>query len=91
MNILFWGLTISLFGKVFLGIGVLIAHAKIAQEKSIDWRVIRSIRIEFVITGIGLAMIIFGYLLEIYFFHSANLLLCLGEACVNNINTLLPR
>lgn len=89
MNILFWGLTISLAGKIFLAIGVLIAHAKLAREKSIDLEVIQSIRIEFIITGIGIALILFGYLLETYFFHSADLLSCHGAACTEAITTQL--
>lgn len=88
MNILFWGLTLSLFGKVLLAVGVLLAHAKLAEEHRIDLQVIRTIRIEFIITGIGLALIIFGYLLETYFFHAADLLTCYGIDCVDASRSL---
>lgn len=91
MNILFWGLTISLIGKALLAIGVLLAHHKIAHEHRIDKQVLKSFRTEFVITLIGLLFILGGYLLEIYFYHAADLLLCNGEACVNAIEALLQQ
>ena len=90
MNLLFWGLTIGLIGKILLAIGVLVAHHKIAHEHMIDRAVLRSFRIEFIVTGIGIALIIFGYFLEIYFYHYADLLSCSGAACAAAASTLLP-
>ncbi len=81
MNILFWGLTFGLLGKVLLAMGVLIAHGKLAREHRIDRKVIRTFRIEFIVTLIGLVLMLLGYAMEISFFHEAELLSCDGAVC----------
>ncbi|MEX0918174.1 MAG: hypothetical protein WDZ93_03385 [Candidatus Paceibacterota bacterium] len=88
MNILFWGLTLSLIGKVLLALGVLLAHHKIAHEHRIDRKVLRTFRTEFVITLIGLFLILMGYGLELYFYHFANLLTCHGTDCTPYLEAL---
>lgn len=88
MNILFWGLTLSLIGKVLVALGVLLAHSKIAHEHRIDRQVLRTFRTEFVITLVGLFLIIVGYGLEIYFYHFANLLTCQGTNCAPYLDAL---
>lgn len=88
MNLLFWGLTISLLGKILLAVGVLVAHHKIAHEHQIDAEVLRSFRMEFIVTGIGIGLIVFGYLLEIYFYHAASLLSCTGVECTTYLNAI---
>ncbi len=69
MNLLFWGLTVSMLGKVLLAIGVLMAHSQIAHEHRIDAKVLRTFRTEMWITLAGLVLIIAGYFMEIYFYH----------------------
>jgi hypothetical protein len=88
MNILFWGLTVSLIGKVLVVCGVLFAHAKIKHEHRIDKMVLASFRTEFVITVIGLLLIIFGYFLEIYFYHFADLLSCSLMECARMLDSM---
>lgn len=89
MNILFWGLTMGLLGKILLVIGVLLAHGKIAHEHKIDRAVIQSFHKEKIITLIGLFLIIIGYLLEIYFYGFAEMLNCSGIECAANLSSLL--
>ena len=91
MNILFWGLTISMIGKVMLAAGVLIAHAEIAHEMRIDRRVLQSFRVEKVLTIMGLLLIVFGYLLEIYFYDFTSMLTCFGDACRLNAAATLSQ
>ena len=89
MNILFWGLTFGLMGKVLLAVGVLIAHGKLAHAHKIDRGVLRSFRIEFIVTVIGLILILLGYAMEISFFHEAELLSCGGPVCGAALDLIL--
>jgi hypothetical protein len=68
MNLLFWGLTISMLGKVLLAIGVLKAHSQIAHEHRIDAKVLRTFRTEMWITIAGLIFILAGYGMEVVFY-----------------------
>ena len=86
MNFLFWGLTISVVGKLFLAIGVLKAHSEIAHEHRIDAKVLRTFRTERWLTIIGIALIVLGYGLEIYFYGFTPFLTCSGEECMASIN-----
>lgn len=82
MNILFWGLTISMIGKVLLATGVLWAHYEIAHERKIDKEVLKGFRVELILTIAGLLLIIGGYALEIVFYGFAtNMLTCHDGAC----------
>lgn len=82
MNLLFWGLTISVIGKVMLATGVLIAHSELAHERRVDQLVIKSFRIERILTVTGLLLIIGGYALEISFYgFDTPFLTCFGEEC----------
>jgi hypothetical protein len=69
MSILFWGLTIGVIGKILVAIGILKVHYVMAMEKSIDEIVIRTFVLEKILTIIGVLLIIFGYLLELYFYE----------------------
>ena len=86
MNFLFWGLTISVVGKLFLAIGVLKAHSEIAHEHRIDAKVLRTFRTERWLTIIGIALIVLGYGLEIYFYGFTPFLTCSGKECMASIN-----
>lgn len=81
MNLLFWGLTISVIGKVLLAVGVLLAHSEIAHEHRIDKKVLKSFVLERWLTIFGLALIVFGYALEIYFYGLTSFLTCEGFEC----------
>jgi len=81
MNLLFWGLTISLLGKVMLAAGVLLAHSEIAHEHRIDAKVLRIFRIEMWITLFGLVLIVIGYFMEITFYGFTPLMDCGFENC----------
>lgn len=89
MNILFWGLTFGLVGKILLAFGVIIAHANLAREHRIDRKVIRSFRIEFILTFVGILLIVFGYVMELSFFHEADLLSCDGPVCGAALDLIL--
>lgn len=81
MNLLFWGLTISVIGKILLAAGVIIAHTELAHERRIDSEVIRSFKLEMVLTVLGILFIILGYAMEIYFYGFTPLLTCTAEEC----------
>lgn len=82
MNLLFWGLTVSLIGKVMLAAGVLIAHSELAHEKRVDSEVLKSFRVERILTVTGLLLIVGGYFMEIYFYGFATTFLtCFGPEC----------
>lgn len=82
MNLLFWGLTVGVIGKILLATGVLIAHSEIVHERQIDQQVIRSFHIERWMTITGLLLIVLGYGLEIYFYgFTIDFLTCIGSEC----------
>jgi hypothetical protein len=82
MNLLFWGLTVSVIGKILLASGVLIAHSELAHEKRVDSLVIKSFKLERVLTITGILLIVGGYAMEIYFYgFDTNLLMCHGDQC----------
>lgn len=81
MNLLFWGLTISVIGKVMLAVGVLIAHSELAHEKRVDNLVLKSFKVERTLTILGLILIVAGYAMEIYFYGFTDMLTCFGPEC----------
>jgi hypothetical protein len=83
MNILFWGITLGTLGKVIIGLAVLRVHMKIFEERKIDGAVLKSIRIEHVLTLLGIALILLGYLLEVAFYNGVNLFSCSGLSCAS--------
>ena len=90
MNILFWGLTISVIGKIMLVSGVIIAHSEIAHERRIDNLVLKSFRVERILTVAGLLLIVGGYALEVYFYgFTTDLLTCYGQECGMAASALL--
>lgn len=86
MSLLFWALTIGVIGKVLLAVGVLMAHTEIAHEHRIDAKVIQVIKVERVITIVGIALILIGYFLEVYFYGYTPLLTCVGDNCAAALN-----
>lgn len=81
MNLLFWGLTVGVIGKILLAVGVLIAHTELAHERRIDRLVLKSFRIEHSLTVAGLILIVIGYGMEVYFYDFISLLNCHGPDC----------
>jgi len=68
MSLLFWGLTLGVIGKVFLGITVMMVHWKIVKEHRIDRKVLREMRRERNIALLAIIFIIAGYILELAFY-----------------------
>lgn len=91
MNLLFWGLTISMIGKVLLASGVVIAHKELAHERKIDQLVLKSFRLEHTLTLAGLFLIIAGYFMEIYFYDFISMLNCFGDSCAVNAAVILSQ
>ena len=89
MNLLFWALTVGTIGKVLLGIGVLFVHHKMAEERIIDLDVLKSFRLEFIMTAIGIVLIVAGYGLELYFYDMVSMLTCFGEECALSASVIL--
>lgn len=91
MNILFWGLTIGVVGKVLLAVGILIAHSGIVKEQKIDLVVLRGFKLEHTLTIIGIVFIILGYFMEVYFYGYTPFLTCVGEECSAAIINAFPQ
>ncbi len=92
MNLLFWGMTASVLGKTMLALGVILVHKKMASEHRIDAAVIKSFQSEFVITILGLMLILLGYFLEIAFFGGfSHFLTCEGGECAAAIGSVLSQ
>ncbi len=89
MNLLFWGLTISIIGKVLLAVGILKAHGEITHEHRIDAKVLKSFRLERWLTLIGLFLMVLGYAMEIYFYGFTPLLTCTGSECAGAVGAEL--
>ncbi|MAF59500.1 MAG: hypothetical protein QF858_02740 [Candidatus Pacebacteria bacterium] len=69
MDLLFWGLTLGVLGKVLLGFTVLSVHWKIVKEHKIGKVVLREIRRERNLAILGILFIVVGYLLELSFYE----------------------
>lgn len=92
MNLLFWGLTIGVIGKVLIALAILKVHKVMAQEQVIDEKVIRSFSFEKNLTITGVILIILGYFMELYFYGlTTSLLTCHGDECTQAANVLLSQ
>lgn len=89
MNILFWGITLGVIGKIVLGVAVIRVHMNILTERKIDMVVLRSIKREQVITFFGILLIVVGYVLEVYFYSGMNLFSCTGRDCAAAVSNAL--
>lgn len=82
MNLLFWGMTLSVAGKGLLALGIIWVHVTMATERSIDEEVIKSFRKETIITMVGFTMIFIGYLLEVQALGGfSGMVTCKGPEC----------
>lgn len=81
MNLLFWGITLGVLGKVLVVVAVLHMHHSLVKEHRIDRTVLFTYRQERVLTFIGLILIVLGYLLEVYFYAPTELFNCEGNEC----------
>ncbi len=91
MNILFWALTVGVFGKILVALAILKVHHIMAEERKIDTRVIRSFAFEKTLTILGVLAIIIGYLMELYFYGLTPLLTCHGAECSQAASVLLSQ
>ncbi len=91
MNILFWGLTIGVAGKILLAIGIIIAHSGIVKEQKIDLAVLKGFKLEHTLTIIGIILIILGYFMEVYFYGFTPFLTCSGAECSAAILNAFPK
>lgn len=57
------------------------AHNALAHEHRIDAKVIRTFHTEYIITFIGIALIVIGYVMEIFFYDFIHFLSCDIEIC----------
>ncbi|MEZ4195518.1 MAG: hypothetical protein R3B53_03985 [Candidatus Paceibacterota bacterium] len=89
MNILFWGLTLGVAGKILVVLAVLHMHHSIVREHRIDRNVILTYRQERVLTFIGLILIAAGYAMEIYFYSPTSFFTCHGKECAAALGGLL--
>lgn len=75
MLLLYAAITLGTVGKLILGLAVLRVHWLILKEHKIDATVLTSMRHEQLITIVGIAFIVLGYLLEMYFYYHNTALL----------------
>lgn len=68
MDLLFWGLTLGVVGKVLLGATVILVHLKIVKEQKIDQMVLREMRHERNLAFAAIILIVLGYIFEIMFY-----------------------
>ena len=68
MDLLFWGLTIGITGKVIIGITVIRIHSKIVKEHKIDVVVLKEMRKEKSLAILGIIFMVVGYILESIFY-----------------------
>ncbi len=66
---LFWGLTLSFFGKVILGATVINVHAHIIKERRIDMDVLKEMKRERALGIFAVFLILLGYFLELSYFN----------------------
>ncbi len=91
MNILFWGITFGVFGKVLVVLAVLHMHHSLIKEHRIDKQVILTYHQERFLTFIGLILIVTGYIMEVYFYSPTVLFHCTGDDCAASvISTVSP-
>ena len=68
LDMLFWGITFGVVGKILLGITVMLVHHKIVTEHKIDKVVLSEMRRESRLALAGVIFIAVGYILEITYF-----------------------
>lgn len=81
MNLLFWGITLGVLGKVLVVVAVLHMHHSLVRENRIDRTVLFTYKQERIMTFIGLALILVGYFMEVYFYSPTALFNCEGAEC----------
>ena len=89
MNILFWGITLGVVGKVLVVLAVLHMHHSLISEHKIDKKVILSYQQERFLTFIGLILIVSGYLLEVWFYSPTTMFVCDHGECEAAISNAL--
>ena len=65
MGIEFWALTSDFVGKVLIAIMALLVHGKIRKEHKIDLLVMKEMHLEEFLGGLGILLIVIGYLLKL--------------------------
>lgn len=65
MPLIFWAITASVFGKLLLGLAVVLVHWRVVKEHKIDKKVITEMRRERNIAIVGILLILLGYVLEL--------------------------
>ncbi len=81
MNLLFWGITLGALGKILVILAVLHMHHSLIREHRIDAKVLLSYKQERYRTFLGLLLIVFGYVLEVYFYSPTPFFHCTGNEC----------
>ncbi|MDP6387696.1 MAG: hypothetical protein QGG63_00195 [Candidatus Pacebacteria bacterium] len=66
MDLLFWGMTLSITGEVLIGLAVLNVHRHIVKEHKIDEDVFCAIKREKRIALTGIVLMIAGYVMQMY-------------------------
>ncbi len=67
MNLFTIGLVLDTTGKILIGLAVLMVHRHVFKEHKIDQNVMRAIRKEWIVTLIGILLIIAGTILQLIF------------------------
>lgn len=78
-------------GKVLVVLAVMHMHHSLVREHQIDRQVILSYKQERFLTFVGLFFIVFGYLIEVYFFAPTTLFDCSGDGCLQPAAVLISQ
>ncbi len=89
MNLLFWGITLGVIGKVIVVLAVLHMHHSLVKENKINHTIYLTYRQERVLTFLGLFLILIGYAMEVYFYSPTALFNCSGINCPASLNSAL--
>jgi len=68
MDLLFWGITLGVIGKIVLGVTVIRVHSKIVAEHKVDKAVFTEMRKEKNLAILGIIFMVVGYILEVMFY-----------------------
>jgi hypothetical protein len=62
----FWAITFDFIGKFLLAFTAFLVHLRLKQEKRIDGRVLKEMKMEGLVGGIALIMLIIAYILHLF-------------------------
>lgn len=66
VNMEIFGLFLRTLGEIMIGFTVVMVHRRVWKEHKIDEKVYKDMKREQVIVGVGITLLIVGFLIEVY-------------------------